>query len=91
MVNKPAAPIRVSSHHSINFRTIKTAIMKKTILAFVLALFAVSSFSQDKMTKKMENKTDKMNKKMENKGDKMNKKIDSTAKKTSTKVKKTTP
>ena len=56
-----------------------------------LSLFAVGSFSQDKMTKKAENKTDKMNKKMENKGDKMNKKMDSTGKKAANHVKKATP
>ena len=62
--------------------------MKKILTVVALSLFAVSSFSQDKMNKKADNKTDKMNKKMENKTDKMNKKIDSTGKKTAGKVKK---
>ena len=60
--------------------------MKKMIMILVLGLFSVSSFSQDKMNKKMENKTDKMSKKAENKTDKMNKKIDSTGKKVTTKT-----
>lgn len=59
-------------------------------MMLALGLFSVSSFSQDKMNKKMENKTDKMSKKMENSTDKMNKKIDSTGKKVTTKTKKVT-
>ena len=64
--------------------------MKKMIMVLVLGLFAVSSFSQDKMNKKMDNKTDKMSKKVENNTDKMNKKIDSAGKKVTTKAKKVT-
>ncbi|MBE7171374.1 MAG: hypothetical protein INR73_12335 [Williamsia sp.] len=64
--------------------------MKKVFMMIAIAFFSVSAFSQDKMNKKMENKTDKMNKKVENKTDKMNKKVDSTGKKATAKVKKVT-
>lgn len=64
--------------------------MKKMIMILALGLFSAGSFSQDKMNKKMENKTDKMSKKVENNTDKMNKKIDSTGKKAMTKTKKIT-
>lgn len=52
--------------------------MKHATLVLLLCLAAHTSFSQDNMNKKMENKTDKMNKHMDNPGDKMNKKITDT-------------
>ena len=65
--------------------------MKKILLVLALGFFSVSTFSQDKMNKKAENKTDKMNKKMDNTSDKMSKKMDTTSKKAASKVKKSTP
>ena len=60
----------------VHYFKFKNLIMKKLIAVSVLCISCYASFSQDKMDKKMENKTDKMDKKMENKTDKMNKKID---------------
>ena len=70
----------------VYYFTFKTLIMKKLIAVLVLCFSCYASFSQDKMDKKMENKTDKMNKKMDNKGDKMLKKIDTAQKKLDTKT-----
>ncbi len=49
--------------------------MKKIIVLSAFCSACLLSYSQDSMSKKVENKTDKMNKKMENKSDKMNKKM----------------
>lgn len=66
--------------------------MKKIIALITVCCITLGAFSQDKMNKKMENKSDKMNKSMDNNTDKMNKtltndtskmkkKIDTTGKK----------
>ena len=59
--------------------------MKKVIIACTLCLVTTGIFCQDKMNKKMDNKSDKMNKKMEN-PDRMVKKLDTSTSKMGSKA-----
>ena len=53
--------------------------MKKLVTLMIFSIAFINAYSQDSMSKKMENKTDNMNKKPESTNDPMNKKIGNVA------------